>query len=179
MPRTSASEFRLSRRGTQCAFQTASDSLVRSDRHVALRMPPNSVVPSRPGRLGNRHARPGRTEGRFPVSSERQIARFEDDSTVASALERSEERYEILASVANDGIWDWDLSTNRIAFSDRWKQLLGYEGDEITDNPNEWFVRVHPQDAEQIQLEISAHLDGSRELFESRHRMLTRTGHTG
>ena len=139
-------------------------------------MPPNSVVPSRPGRLGKRHARPGRTEGRFPVSSERQIARFEDDSTVASALERSEERYEILASVANDGIWDWDLSTNRIAFSDRWKQLLGYEGDEITDNPNEWFVRVHPQDAEQIQLEISAHLDGSRELFESRHRMLHKNG---
>ena len=110
------------------------------------------------------------------MSSERQIARLEDDSTLESALERSEERYEILASVANDGIWDWDLSTNRIAFSDRWKQLLGYEGDEITDNPNEWFVRVHPQDAEQIQMEISAHLDGSRELFDSRHRMLHKNG---
>ncbi len=95
---------------------------------------------------------------------------------VASALEKSEQRYEILASVANDGIWDWDLTTNRIAFSDRWKQILGYDCDEISDNPNEWFVRVHPQDAEQIQMEISAHLDGSRMLFESRHRMLHKNG---
>lgn len=99
-----------------------------------------------------------------------------DVSTDRSALELSEERYAILASVANDGIWDWDLTTNRIDFSDRWKNLLGYDGDEISDNPNEWFVRVHPQDAEQIQLEIGAHLDGSRVLFESRHRMLHKNG---
>ena len=100
----------------------------------------------------------------------------EVDPAFQSALARSEERYEILATVANDGIWDWDLTTNKIAFSDRWKNILGYEGDEITDNPTEWFVRVHPQDAEQIQMEISAHLEGNRLLFESRHRMMHKNG---
>src|ERR1051325_9410183 len=98
------------------------------------------------------------------------LAHYEEDSDVRrleEALRESEERYEILASVANDGIWDWDLATNRIVFSTRWKLMLGYENDEISDNPNEWFVRVHPQDVEQVYTEIGAHLDGSRMMFES------------
>jgi diguanylate cyclase (GGDEF)-like protein/PAS domain S-box-containing protein len=104
------------------------------------------------------------------------LAEHEQGSSLADLLRESEERYEILASVANDGIWDWDLSTNRVAFSSRWKQMLGYEDGEISDNPNEWFVRVHPQDVEQVSLEIAAHTDGSRLLFESRHRMLHKNG---
>lgn len=94
----------------------------------------------------------------------------------ASAFERSERRYEILASVANDGFLDWDLTTNRIEFSDRWKRMLGFDDDEISNNPNEWFVRVHPLDSEQLQMEIAIHLEGSRPLFESRHRMLHKNG---
>jgi DNA-binding response OmpR family regulator len=45
-------------------------------------------------------------------------------------LRSSEERYALVISGSNDGIWDWDLRNDEIFFSARWKELLGYaEGD--------------------------------------------------
>src|SRR5450755_289832 len=37
-----------------------------------------------------------------------------------SELARSEERYALAVRAASDGIWDWDLSRDRIYFSPRW-----------------------------------------------------------
>ena len=64
------------------------------------------------------------------------------------ALRQSEERYALAARGANDGLWDWDLKTNRIYYSPRWKALLGYSEAEIGDDPGEWLSRIHIEDEE-------------------------------
>ena len=93
-----------------------------------------------------------------------------------SALRDSEERYVLAVQGANDGLWDWNLKTNRIYFSPRWKAMLGYNEDEIEDSADEWFSRVHPDDFHRVKLEVAAHLEGHTAHFENEHRVLHRDG---
>lgn len=88
------------------------------------------------------------------------------------ALRESEERYALAAAGANDGLWDWDLRTDRIYLSPRWKAMLGYPEAEIGDGTDEWFGRIHSDDTERVTAQIDAHLRGGVSHFESEHRML-------
>jgi diguanylate cyclase (GGDEF)-like protein/PAS domain S-box-containing protein len=95
---------------------------------------------------------------------------------VEEALRESEERYALAVQGANDGIWDWNLNNNQLYFSSRWKSMLGYSDEEISNSPKEWFTRVHPEDIERLRLDISAHIKGVTQNFENEHRILHRDG---
>ena len=90
---------------------------------------------------------------------------------VQTALRQSEERYILAARGANDGLWDWDLVADTVYFSPRWKEMLGYEEAEIGDEIFEWLRRVHPDEKQQVQDELMAHLKGKTAHFESEHRL--------
>ena len=96
---------------------------------------------------------------------------------VQEALRESEERYALAARGANDGLWDWDLITNEMYYSPRWKTMLGYgEQNEIGHSPNEWFDRVHPDDLMLLQRDLEAHLAGLTSHFKFEHRILHKDG---
>ncbi|HSB66859.1 MAG TPA: EAL domain-containing protein, partial [Anaerolineales bacterium] len=90
---------------------------------------------------------------------------------VEDALRESEERYSLAVRAANDGLWDWNLNKGTIYYSPRWKQMLGFSDEEITEDPNEWFNRVHPDDLAQLKTNISAHIKGLSAHFECEYRM--------
>ena len=87
------------------------------------------------------------------------------------ALRASEERYALAAQSVNDGLWDWNLKTNEVYYSERWKAMLGCEDEDIGNTPFEWFRRVHPDDLAQVQTLLQDHLEGRTPTFESEHRM--------
>jgi diguanylate cyclase (GGDEF)-like protein/PAS domain S-box-containing protein len=89
----------------------------------------------------------------------------------AQRLSESEERYALAAAGANDGLWDWDLKNNTVFYSHRWKEMLGYGESEIGDSPEEWFGRIHPDDAERVKGMLDAHIGGAVSHFEVEHRM--------
>lgn len=89
-----------------------------------------------------------------------------------AALRESETRYALAARGANDGLWDWDLQTDCVYYSPRWKTLIGYGEDEIGASIEEWLGRVHPEDLKGIQEAIAAHRQGLTPHFESEHRLL-------
>jgi PAS domain S-box-containing protein len=92
------------------------------------------------------------------------------------ALRASEERYALALRGANDGIWDWDLRTDQVVFSHRWKEMLGFEEHLIGADPVEWFSRVHPEDVDRLQRDLDRHLGGLTEHFRNEHRMLHANG---
>ena len=88
------------------------------------------------------------------------------------ALRSSEERYALAVRGANDGLWDWDLTTNRIYFAPRWQAMLGYAEGQIGDSPEAWFDRVHRMDVDRLKAEIDAHLAGRTSHLETECRIL-------
>ncbi len=92
------------------------------------------------------------------------------------ALRDSEERYALAVEGANDGLFDWDLRSDSIYFSPRWKKMLGYDENQIAPSPREWFDRVHPDDVPSFQRSLRSHLDGDSEQFRLEHRMRAADG---
>jgi diguanylate cyclase (GGDEF)-like protein/PAS domain S-box-containing protein len=90
------------------------------------------------------------------------------------ALRTSEERYAVAVRGANDGIWDWNLRTGQVYYSERWQTLLGLEPGVIGSSPDEWFSRVHAEDLPRLTERLDRHLAGETEHFEYEYRMLAR-----
>jgi len=91
-------------------------------------------------------------------------------------LQEKEERYFLAAEGSNDGLWDWDLRTNRAFFSTRWKNILGYSEEEVGDELNEWLLRVHPQDLEKVKQDLERHLSGKTPHYANEHRLRHKDG---
>jgi diguanylate cyclase (GGDEF)-like protein/PAS domain S-box-containing protein len=91
-----------------------------------------------------------------------------------TALRQSEERYALAATGANDGLWDWDIEAGKTYYSPRWKQLLGWNDEEISEDPKEWTSRIHPGDLLAFESALDKHLNGITPAFECDYRMLHR-----
>ncbi|MFH1754422.1 MAG: PAS domain S-box protein [Candidatus Latescibacterota bacterium] len=92
------------------------------------------------------------------------------------ALQRSEERFDLAIQGTDAGIWDWDLQTNHVFFSPRWKSILGFEDNEISNDYSEWETRLHADDRERALATVRGYLDGDTPEYELEHRMRHKDG---
>ena len=88
----------------------------------------------------------------------------------------SEERYALAAAGANDGLWDWDISAERIFFSPRWLAMVGLGEEDIGNSLEDWLQRIHPDDAAAFRVKLEAHLRGDTPHFEHEHRIIHTDG---
>jgi diguanylate cyclase (GGDEF)-like protein/PAS domain S-box-containing protein len=94
-----------------------------------------------------------------------------DRAEAEEALRRSEDRYALAASGANDGLWDWDLVRKEVYFSPRWRAMVGLPSTAACGHPEDWFGRVHPDDLAALRLALEAHLTGTTAHFQHEHRV--------
>ncbi len=92
------------------------------------------------------------------------------------ALELSEQRWQVAVTGSNDGIWDWDLPSGTVYFSDRWKAMLGYAPDELEGRYEEWAGMLNPDDMARIAPDIQRHLAGETDYFQVEFRMRCKDG---
>jgi diguanylate cyclase (GGDEF)-like protein/PAS domain S-box-containing protein len=111
----------------------------------------------------------------FPVALARINTHLAHKRAVAD-LHESEERYAVAVRGANDGLWDWNIVTNEVYWSPRWKSLLGYDDHEIGSDLDEWLSRLHEDDAQRVRAALDAYLAIGTGYYESEHRILHRNG---
>ncbi len=91
-------------------------------------------------------------------------------------LRKSQERFELAVEGSRDGVWDWDLDTNEIFFSPRWKAMLGWEDEELPNRFEEWAERLHPDDRARVMGVLHSYLQNQTGDFEVEMRLLHRDG---
>jgi len=92
-------------------------------------------------------------------------------------LHKSEQRFSLAMRGANDGLWDWNLETDDVYYSPRWKSMLGYGENELDSSLNTWANLVHPDDKEVVLATAQDYVTGRTDSFEVEMRMLHKDGH--
>ena len=92
------------------------------------------------------------------------------------ALRASEERWHLAVAGSNEGVWDWNLETDQMWYSPRWKAILGYAEDEFPDNRHAWLERVHPDDRAALDDALKAHLRQQADIFQCEYRIRNKDG---
>ena len=86
-------------------------------------------------------------------------------------LYKSEERFSLAMCGANDGLWDWNLETDEVYYSLRWKSMLGYEENELKNNLKTWTSLVHPDDKDIVLEKVQDYIARQTDSFEVEMRM--------
>jgi PAS domain S-box-containing protein len=134
------------------------------------------VIDRVPRRLTAEQARALQILSRYVMTQLQLRLRIRKQRAIEEALQASEERWQFALEGSNQGVWDWNLETNTVFFSDRWSAMLGYDPAEITSRLEEWSSRVHPDDLEATVAEVRKHLDGHAPVYVSEHRMRAKDG---
>lgn len=138
-------------------------------------------IPLRYHRRKNGQTFPVEISGRFFIHQDRpvHIAAIRDiteKQTIIEALRASEERYALILKGSNDGYWDWDLSSGTVFFSDRWKEILGFDPQEIPNELEQWSKRLHPEDLARVIEKNDRCRRGETASFAVEYRMLHKDG---
>jgi PAS domain S-box-containing protein len=89
-----------------------------------------------------------------------------------AALKASEERYALVLEATSDGLWDWDVPSDRMFLSPRFAELMGYRHEDLPPTLADLAgLYVHPDDRAGFEARISAHLGGLSEVFEAEFRV--------
>ncbi len=93
-----------------------------------------------------------------------------------ASLRESEERFNLAMRGANDGLYDWNLLTNEIYYSPRWKGMLGYADDELENNFSAWKDLVDPIDRERSWNMLTDYINGRRDNFRMEFKLRHKDG---
>ncbi|MEA3353450.1 MAG: PAS domain-containing sensor histidine kinase [Campylobacterota bacterium] len=92
-------------------------------------------------------------------------------------LQELNERFKLIMDGVNDGIWDWDIKTGNTYFSTQWKQMLGYEKDDLENKAEVFFDLIYDEDKKKVEELLKEHFkDPEKYIFSLEIRMRTKEG---
>lgn len=77
---------------------------------------------------------------------------------------------------AGPATWDWTVTSDRVAYSAAWHDLVGEPGGDTVESLHAWLGRVHPDDIGAVMQALDRHLGGDTPAFTCEHRVRTKGG---
>ena len=93
-----------------------------------------------------------------------------------AALRESEERLTLAFAGAQEGVWDWNLETGTVVYSARWKEMLGYDDQDVEPTVSAWERLLHPDDHERAR-ELNAAVARGERTYEAEFRLRHKNGY--
>ena len=91
------------------------------------------------------------------------------------SLKESQERYSLAVKGSSAGLWDWNILTDEVYYSPRFKEMIGYSDKEMPDIFEAWSSKLHPQDQERVLAAVENHIN-NRLPYDIEYRLLTKQG---
>lgn len=89
----------------------------------------------------------------------------------------SKERFNLLISANNDGIWDLTIPTNELFWSPRWKEIVGYQDHELECTDEVFKSMIHPDDLNHLEDQLNGYINGKYNKYRIEFRMKHKKGH--
>ncbi len=90
--------------------------------------------------------------------------------------ESTEERFRLIARATSDAVWDWDVATGDLWWSDSFYTLFGHSRDSIPARLDAWAALVHPDDHDRVVASLDAALASDAQEWSSQYRFLRGDG---
>ena len=97
-------------------------------------------------------------------------------AAVKQCLANQEERWNLVLQGTNEGIWDWNILTGDLFISPRWKNLLGYQDNELPNRIETWETLLHPKDKDIVNQTAEAYLSQNRPNYAVEFRLRCKDG---
>lgn len=133
------------------------------------------------GQLSHRLPDQGRDElaqlcQHFNRMAEALQSRIQELESTARQLTLSEERYALATRAANDGLWDWDIVSNKTYYAPRFAEILGLTSEDMQSRQTAIMDYLHPEDREPFRLRLIAHLKRESAQLMVEHRVIHADG---
>ncbi|HQR03243.1 MAG: diguanylate cyclase [Proteobacteria bacterium] len=92
------------------------------------------------------------------------------------ALRHNEERLNFALSSADEGLWEYNLDSRIMQYTDQFWSHMGYAGDEIPSRVDSVLNVIHPEDRANVTTSLRNYLSGQSPTFQCECRLRTRNG---
>ena len=72
---------------------------------------------------------------------------------IEAALRQSEQRYQLITRATSDAVWEWDLLTHEVRWSQGLRTVFGYPAEALRQH-TWWADHVHPEDKGPIEASV-------------------------
>jgi PAS domain S-box-containing protein len=86
-----------------------------------------------------------------------------------------EDKWKLALDASGDGVWDTNLETRVIFFSEKWQEIFGYDTSEIG-TMDKWSAKIHPDDLPAANKKMARYLAGEVPAYSTEIRYLCKDG---